>query len=206
MSALDNLGDEAPQPAVDNVVEVIPHTLKAHLAREAALKQAQGGTGPIPQLQRVKMGDGDQDDEPSPEVVQFAREMMIFNGLASLNPNLYHVSEALRNVEYRRLQSAIPPLIAALEAYGASPEPLFNVWLSMAQTLIYAAFGVKPDLDSEPQPPADDGRELTSDQRAVLRALAESEPLWRSGGNARLLLEPLGLPYERARLRALLSA
>ncbi|HEV8192286.1 MAG TPA: hypothetical protein VGP82_12530 [Ktedonobacterales bacterium] len=209
LAALDDLGDDAPQGAVAYIVEALPHVLKAHLAKEAALKQMQGGARPIPQLQRIDMlgdEDGDETGEPSTQVLEFARELMIFNGLASLYPNLYHVSETLRNVEYRRLQPAIPALIAALKAYGGAPEAIFSIWSSVVQTLVYAAFGVKPELEAEPSVSRPRRQELTADQRATLRAIADSEVLWRFSGNAQSLLEPLGVPYERAQLRALLSS
>ncbi len=208
MAMLEDLGDGAPEAAVSYIVEALPHVFKAHLSREAALKRSQGRTGPVPQLQRIDFAGDDEDDvtEPSPEVLELAREMMIFNGLASLYPNLYHVSETLRNVEHRRLQPAIPSLVAALKVYGDTPEPVFSIWSSMAQTLVYAAFGIKPGLDAEPASPGPQQRELSADQRAVLSTLAGSEVLWRFGGNARSLLEPLGVPYERERLRAFLAS
>ena len=102
MAASDDLGDEAPPAAVAYIVEAMPHVLRAHLAKEVALKQAQVGVGAIPQLQRIDMPGDDDDAEPSPEVLEFARELMIFNGLASLYPNLYHVE---RDVAQRRVSA-----------------------------------------------------------------------------------------------------
>jgi hypothetical protein len=209
LASLDDLGDDAPQGAVAYIVEAMPHVLKAHLAKEAALKQTQGGVGPMPQLQRIDMPN-DEDNgeavEPSPQVLEFARELMIFNGLASLYPNLYQVSETLRNVAYRRLQPAMPALIAALKAYGAAPEPIFSIWSSMAQTLVYASFGIKPELEAMSESTSSERRELTADQRVALRVIADSDVLWRFSGNAQSLLEPLGLPYKREQLRVLLSS
>lgn len=206
MAALDDLGDDPPPAAVANIVEAMPHVLRAHLAKEVALKQAQIGVGAIPQLQRIDMPGDDDDAEPSPEVLEFARELMIFNGLASLYPNLYHVSETFRSVEYRRLQPAISALIATLKAYGGAPEPIFGIWSNLAQTLVYAAFGIKPGLEAELPSQLDGRRELTADQRAALHAIAESDVLWRISGNAQSLLEPLGMPYDRQQLRALLTS
>src|SRR5262249_49744020 len=137
LASLVDLGNGAAQAAVESLVAAMPHVQKAHLSREAELKRAHAGSGSL--LQRIDGASDDDEDkaaEPSPHVLEFARELVIVNGLASLYPNLYHVSEALQNVEHRRLQSAISPLIAALRAYGAAPEPIFSIWSSLAQALV----------------------------------------------------------------------
>jgi hypothetical protein len=192
-------GVEAPAEALACVIGAIPAVTRRGIwVASAAKTQARP-----PSATAVPIWEGSAAEARAREAFD---ELARLGALAALSPNLLAIADALQRIPPRRLRAAPPPLLAALGAVEASPAPMFFVLESVAKALVRIAFpGVEGQAGREGTPGG-----LTSEQRAVLATLAESDTLWRVGaGNMRALLRPLaplGVPQEREALRRFLAS
>jgi hypothetical protein len=138
---------------------------------------------------------------PPPAAQEMARQMTLFRHVQDYSPDLYDTCEALRDIDARRLGGAISPLIAGVRAYGSRAEASEFIASSLAQTLIYVAFGRSPIHLS------DSTADLDAMQReALLLAIVESDTFWRISKRMMPLAQQFKLLPDRESLRSILQA